>query len=344
MKPYIFGERNGIHIIDLKKSQKSIKEAMDVTSRIASEGQQILFVGTKRQAQDVIRREAERISMPYVTERWLGGTITNFSTIRRSMARLEELEKFEQEGPPRTLTKKEIQQLLKERVKLEKVLAGVRHMAELPGLVFVVDCKKERIAVAEACKLGIPVIAVVDTNVDPDVIDYPIPGNDDAMKSIRLITRLLAKCAEDGAALHRQRVAEAGKKAVDEAEKEPAKETKAEPTVSKPKPKRPPRKTAKPVEEKPEEKPAQKAEHKVKQTTEKKTKPVAKPARPAKAAKAPSKGDQPGQTEKPAEEKKEARTKRETKQATKDPSKETKKPAAKESDQETKKQSGKESN
>lgn len=344
MRPYIFGERNGIHIIDLKKSQLNIKEAMDVVSRIASEGKQVLFVGTKRQAQDVIKREAERISMPYVTERWLGGTITNFSTIRRSMARLEELEKFEQDGPPRTLTKKEILQLLKERVKLEKVLAGVRHMAELPGLVFVVDCKKERIAVAEANKLGIAVIAIVDTNADPDVIDYPIPGNDDAMKSIRLITRLLAKSAEDGATLYRQRVAETEKKAVDEAEKEPAKETKTAPTVSKPRPHQPPKKTAKRVDEKPKEKPAPEAEPKIKQTTEQETGPVKEPARRTKAAEKPSpKHDETGQMKKPAKKKTETKAKQETKQTAKDESKVTTEPAVEEPDQK-KKQGGKESN
>jgi small subunit ribosomal protein S2 len=303
MKGYIFGERNGIHIIDLKKSQQSIKEAMNVVSRIASEGKQVLFVGTKRQAQDVIKREAERISMPYVTERWLGGTITNFSTIRRSMARLEELEKFEQEGPPRTLTKKEIQQLLKERVKLEKVLAGVRHMGELPGLVFVVDCKKERIAVAEANKLGIPVIAIVDTNADPDVITFPIPGNDDAMKSIRLITRLLAKSAEDGAMLYRQKVAETEKKAADEAEKEPAKAPAPEPAAKRPPPKRPVRKvTRKPAEkpaERPEKKTPQKPEPTEKRATARKTdqkkkqpsKPTKEPAPRAEAAKKPPSKD-----------------------------------------------------
>ena len=198
MKQYIFGERNGIHIIDLLKTQRLLQEALKITQKVAEEGKIILFVGTKRQAKDVIRREAERIGVPHVTERWLGGTLTNFKTIRRSMTRLEELERLEQDGPPRTMTKKEMMMLLKERVKLEKVLMGVRHMTELPGLVFVVDCKKERIAVAEANKLNIPVVAIVDTNIDPDLIDFPIPGNDDAMKSVKLITRVLAQSVEAG--------------------------------------------------------------------------------------------------------------------------------------------------
>ena len=198
MKQYIFGERNGIHIIDLLKTQRTLQEAIQITQKVAEEGKIILFVGTKRQAKDVIRREAERIGVPHVTERWLGGTLTNFQTIRRSMTRLEELERLEQDGPPRTMTKKEMMKLLKERLKLEKVLMGVRHMTELPGLVFVVDCKKERIAVAEANKLNIPVVAIVDTNIDPDLIDYPIPGNDDAMKSVKLITRVLAQAVETG--------------------------------------------------------------------------------------------------------------------------------------------------
>ncbi|MCU0610562.1 MAG: 30S ribosomal protein S2, partial [Candidatus Eisenbacteria bacterium] len=216
MKPYIFGERNGIHIIDLRKSQQLLKESLDAVERLAAEGKKVLFVGTKRQAKDVIRREAERIGMPYVTERWLGGTITNFSTIRRSMSRLEELEKLEQEGPSRTMTKKEMQSLLKERHKLEKVLAGVRHMSGLPGLVYIIDCKKERIAVSEAVKLGIPVMAIVDTNVDPDPIDLLIPGNDDAMKSIKLVTRLVSKAVEQGATVFGE------KKAIEEKTAEPA--------------------------------------------------------------------------------------------------------------------------
>ncbi|MBN1424243.1 30S ribosomal protein S2 [Candidatus Fermentibacteria bacterium] len=207
MKPYIFGERNGIHIIDLRKSQKLLEESLSSLEQIAAEGKKVLLVGTKRQAKDVIRREAERIGMPYVIERWLGGTITNFSTIRRSMARLEELEKLEQDGPARTMTKKEMQSLLKERAKLEKVLAGVRHMTALPGLVYVIDCKKERIAVSEAVKLGIPVMAIVDTNVDPDSIDHIIPGNDDAMKSIKLVTRLVAKAIERGTAAFEEKQA-----------------------------------------------------------------------------------------------------------------------------------------
>lgn len=222
MKPYIFGERNGIHIVDLRKSQQLLKESLDAVERLASEGKKVLFVGTKRQAKDVIKREAERIGMPYVTERWLGGTITNFATIRHSMARLEELEKLEQEGVGRTVTKKEMQKLIKERAKLEKVLAGLRHMTALPGLVYIIDCKKERIAVSEAVKLGIPVMAIVDTNVDPDPIDFPIPGNDDAMKSVRLVTRLVAKAVEQGIGAFNER------KAVEEKAEPPAKEAASE--------------------------------------------------------------------------------------------------------------------
>jgi small subunit ribosomal protein S2 len=192
MKPYIFGERNGIYILDLGRTAKLYREAADFVGTIAAQGGTLLYVGTKRQAQDAIAEEAQRCSMFYVNQRWLGGLLTNFATIQRSLARLRELEAMTTDGRYETLSKKEIARLDKERRKLAKNLDGIRGMSRLPDAVFVVDTKHEQIAVDEARKLKIPVIGVVDTNCDPDEVDFVIPGNDDALRSIRLFAAGIA--------------------------------------------------------------------------------------------------------------------------------------------------------
>jgi small subunit ribosomal protein S2 len=192
MKPFIFTSRNGIYVIDLKKTLECLKVACLKAKEAVLNGGQVLFVGTKKQAQEVIEQEAKRCGMFYVTQRWLGGTLTNFATIRRNIRRLRDIERMAQDGTFEKLTKKEVLGLERERGKLELVLGGIKDMGELPGLLYVVDSKKERIAVAEANKLGIPVIAIVDTNSDPDLIDFPVAGNDDAIKSIKIITQEIA--------------------------------------------------------------------------------------------------------------------------------------------------------
>lgn len=192
MKQYIFAERNGIHIIDLQKTISAIKESYDAVRKIASSGKSILFIGTKKQAQQPIQKEAERCGMFYVNNRWLGGTLTNFATIKKSLLRLKKIEKMEVDGTFDKLTKKEVATLLKEKDKLSKNYGGIKEMKELPGAVFIIDTRKEQIAVAEARKMGIPIVAVVDTNCNPEGIDYPIPGNDDAIRSITLFTSVIA--------------------------------------------------------------------------------------------------------------------------------------------------------
>ena len=191
MKPYIFMERNSIYIIDLKKTQSAIESACEALSQVTKKGEKVVFVGTKKQAKEVVRREAERSGMYYVNERWLGGTLTNFVTIRKSVKHLKNLEKKETDGTYDQITKKEILSIEREKEKLKKVLSGITEMNKLPGAVFVVDTKKEAIAIQEARKLNIPVFGIVDTNSDPEDADYPIPGNDDAYKSIELITSAL---------------------------------------------------------------------------------------------------------------------------------------------------------
>jgi small subunit ribosomal protein S2 len=198
MKEYIFGERNGIYIIDLGKTVKLFREAEDFVSNLAADGRTILFVGTKRQAQDVIAEEAQRCGMFHVNERWLGGLLTNFATIQRSLGRLRDLEAMATDGRFDTLSKKEIARNEKERRKLAKNLDGIRGMSRLPDAVFVVDTKKEKIAVDEARKLKIPVIGIVDTNCDPDEVDFVIPGNDDALRSIRLFASRMADSVIEG--------------------------------------------------------------------------------------------------------------------------------------------------
>ncbi|MDZ7271640.1 MAG: 30S ribosomal protein S2 [candidate division KSB1 bacterium] len=204
MKKFIFMERNGIHIIDLKKTEACLKRACEEVARIVRSGEKVLFVGTKKQAKDIVRAEAERCGQFYVTERWLGGTLTNFVTIKKSAKRLKTLEKMVTDGTYDRLSKKEILALEREREKLLRAIGGIADMNRLPGALFVVDTKKEAIAVSEANRLNIPVIAIVDTNSDPDPIDFPIPANDDAFKSISLITRAIADAiveAQEGAAL-----------------------------------------------------------------------------------------------------------------------------------------------
>jgi len=192
MKKFIFAERNGIHIIDLQKTITSIKEAYEIVRGMVHEGQTVLFVGTKKQAQAAIQREAERCGMYYVNNRWLGGMLTNFSTIKKSILRLKKIEKMEIDGTFESLTKKEVAKLNREKTKLEKNLGGIKEMKALPGAIFIIDTRKEAIAVAEAKRMGIPVIAVVDTNCDPTDIDFPIPGNDDAIRAITLFTQIIA--------------------------------------------------------------------------------------------------------------------------------------------------------
>ncbi|HEX9935325.1 MAG TPA: 30S ribosomal protein S2 [bacterium] len=192
MKPFIFMERSGIYIIDLNKTLSNLLEACKVIVQIVESGEKILFLGTKKQAKDIIKVESERCSMPFVTERWMGGTLTNFSTIKKSIKHLKNLEKMATDGSYDALLKKEILMIEREKEKLEKSLGGIKDMARLPGGLFVVDTKKEAIAVAEANKLTIPVFGIVDTNSNPDPIDYPIPANDDAFKSISLIVNTVA--------------------------------------------------------------------------------------------------------------------------------------------------------
>ena len=198
MKGYIFGERNGIYIIDLGKTVKLFQQAEEFVTTLAAEGRTVLFVGTKRQAQDVIAEEAQRCAMFHVNQRWLGGLLTNFTTIQRSLARLRDLEAMVTDGRYDTLSKKEIARLEKEKKKLQKNLDGIRQMSRLPDAVFVVDTKKEKIAVDEARKLKIPIIGIVDTNCDPDEVDFVIPGNDDALRAIRLFASRIADAVMSG--------------------------------------------------------------------------------------------------------------------------------------------------
>jgi small subunit ribosomal protein S2 len=198
MAPYIYMERNGIYIIDLQKTVKKLEEAYNFVRSVAEEGGSILFVGTKKQAQDAIREEAERCGMFFVNARWLGGMLTNFKTIRSRIDRLAQLRKMQEDGTFDMLPKKEVIKLTNEIDKLEKYLGGVKEMKKLPSALFIIDPRKERNAINEARKLGIPIVAIVDTNCDPDEIDYIIPGNDDAIRAIRLISQTMANAAVEG--------------------------------------------------------------------------------------------------------------------------------------------------
>jgi small subunit ribosomal protein S2 len=205
MKPYIFGARNGIHIIDLQYSVKAFKRAHDFLVKTVADGRPVLFVGTKKQAQDVVREESQRCGQYSVTNRWLGGTLTNFHTVKASIERLQAIEKMGTDGTFERLTKKEVINLTREQEKLEKALGGIKSMGELPGAVFIVDVVKEHIAVSEARKLEIPIVAMVDTNCDPDQIQYAIPGNDDAIRAIRLFASKVADACILGQKLSRER-------------------------------------------------------------------------------------------------------------------------------------------
>lgn len=198
MKRYIFGERNGIYIIDLQKTLKGLEEAYKFIMETSRKGQSVLFVGTKKQAQDAIQEEALRANAFFVNQRWLGGMLTNFFTIKKSIEHLKNIEKMKEDGTYDVLSKKEVAGLEKDRTKLDKNLGGIKTMPKLPGALFIIDPKKEKIAIAEARKLDIPIVAVVDTNCDPDEIDYVIPGNDDAIRAIKLITSKMANAVIEG--------------------------------------------------------------------------------------------------------------------------------------------------
>jgi len=198
MKPYIFTERNNIYIVDLQQTVKLVEVAYDFIREISSNGGNVLFVGTKKQAQESIKNEAERCGMYYINYRWLGGTLTNFDTIRKRVKRLHELEEMENNKMFEVLPKKEVISLKREKEKLEKVLTGIKDMEKLPSAIFVVDPKKEKIAVAEAIKLSIPIVAIVDTNCNPEEIDYVIPGNDDAIRAVKLLSSVIADAVIEG--------------------------------------------------------------------------------------------------------------------------------------------------
>src|ERR671934_1424141 len=217
MKEYIFGERNGIYIIDLNKTVKKFRDAEEFVTNLAADGRTILFVGTKRQAQDVIAEEAQRCSMYFVNQRWLGGLLTNFTTIQRSLGRLRDLEAMVTDGRYDSLSKKEIARAEKEKRKLLKNLEGIRQMSRLPDAIFVVDTRKEKIAVDEARKLKIPVIGIVDTNCDPDEVDFVIPGNDDALRAIRLFASRIADAVIQGREMRQSIDAETARQAEEEA-------------------------------------------------------------------------------------------------------------------------------
>jgi small subunit ribosomal protein S2 len=198
MKRFIFTERNGIYIIDLQQSLSYIDRAYEFVKESVAHGGSIMFVGTKKQAQEPVAQQASRVGMPYVNHRWLGGMLTNFSTVHKRLQRLKELEELDADSSNSGMTKKELLVLSRERIKLDRTLGGIRDMAKIPSAIWVVDTKKEHIAVGEARKLGIPVIAILDTNCDPDEVDFPIPGNDDAIRSVALLTRVIADAVAEG--------------------------------------------------------------------------------------------------------------------------------------------------
>ncbi len=205
MRPFIFGERNGVHIIDVRKTLALLEVARSAVVETVAQGKLVLFVGTKPQAREIIRREAERCRMPYVVERWLGGTLTNFATIRQSIRRLSTIDRWEADGTLEKFTKKERLRILRERDKLRTLFGGIEQMNRLPGMLYVVDIVREHIAVSEARILGIPTVALVDTNADPELVDYPIPANDDSIAGIELFTRIIADAVLEGRHLAQQR-------------------------------------------------------------------------------------------------------------------------------------------
>ncbi len=213
MKEYIFGERNGIYIIDLQKTLKKFREAYAYVRDLAASGGTVLFVGTKKQAQETVFEEAGRCGMFYVNHRWLGGTLTNFTTIKKSIARLKKLDEMSETGEYERLPKKEVIGLERERAKLQSTLVGIKNMDRLPSAIFIIDPKKEKIAVEESQRLAIPIVAIVDTNCDPTGIDYPVPGNDDAIRAVRLITARVADAVLEGAGSFAKEEAEAAEEA-----------------------------------------------------------------------------------------------------------------------------------
>ena len=223
MKEFIFMERNGIHIIDLKKTQIKSDAAYDALKKIVEDGEEVLFVGTKKQAKEIIKGEARRCGMYFITDRWLGGTLTNFGTIKKSIKHMKNLDKMSTDGTYEKISKKEILQIEREKEKMKKVLDGIEEMKRLPGAIFIVDTKKEQIAVKEAIKLNIPIFAIVDTNSDPTIIDFPIPANDDAAKSISIISRTIADAVVEGSQKLKKEQAE--QQAVEQAEEESKKKT-----------------------------------------------------------------------------------------------------------------------
>ncbi len=217
MRPYIFGERNGVHIVDLSQTVRMFADAYDFAAKIAGKGKSIIFVGTKKQAQDAIREQAERANQYYVINRWLGGMMTNFQTVRKSINSLKELDRMSKDGSYAKYTKKEVLEFDRERERLERNVGGIRGIGGLPGALFVVDPNKEEIAIKEANKLNIPVIAVCDTNCDPERIDYPIPGNDDAIRAIRLFAGAIAEACLEGTKAASERREQSARQAAKEA-------------------------------------------------------------------------------------------------------------------------------
>jgi small subunit ribosomal protein S2 len=226
MAPYIFMEKNDIHIIDLNKTQDKLEEAANAIKQIVKSGRKVLFVATKKQAKEIIETEAKRLNMPFVTERWLGGMLTNFATVRKSIKKMGNIDKMEQNGTMQTLSKKERLMIAREREKMQRVLGGIEDLTRLPAALFIIDIKNEHIAVKEAQKLNIPTIAMVDTNSDPTLVDFPIPSNDDATKSIALISKVIMKAVEEGLQERKH-----DKEAEAAETPEPAKEVVAETTV-----------------------------------------------------------------------------------------------------------------
>ena len=223
MKPYIFAEKNGIYIIDLQKSLRQAQVAYEAVRKVAATGAPVLFVGPKKQAVDIIREEAERVDQHYVIERWLGGLLTNFQTVRKSLDRLEEIEKWESDGTIEQFGKKERMQLTKKRARLDRMLGGIRKMDKRPGLLFIVDTQISDIAIKEAKVLGIPVVGLVDTNCDPDPVDYPIAANDDAIRSIKLFTTMVSEAILEGRSMMKEKAAlEAAKAEKEKAERDKA--------------------------------------------------------------------------------------------------------------------------
>ena len=219
MKRFIFTDRNGIYIIDLQQTLTYIDKAFEFVKETVAHGGTILFVGTKKQAQEAVKNEAERVGMPYVNHRWLGGMLTNFQTVSKRLHRMKELQAMESEGGFEGRTKKEILMLTRERTKLERVLGGIADMSKIPSALWIIDTNKEHIAVSEAQKLNIPVVAILDTNCDPDVVDYPIPGNDDAIRSTGLLSRLISTAVAEGKKARSERELAAAKEAAGDAEK-----------------------------------------------------------------------------------------------------------------------------